>query len=190
MLSSPLSALSMPDRMISYGFLLVGITILASVAFTTLTLLPNQFSAFATVPGEDGTKLAFTSDRDVNREIYVMNAQDGSNQTRLTDNGDSDEFPSWSPDGTRLAFTSDRDGNREIYVMNAQDGSNQTNLTMNPATDEFPTWSPDGTKIALTSDRDGNTEIYVMNAQDGSNQTRLTDNGASDGLAEWMHSTR
>src|SRR5215207_4351367 len=95
MMSSPLSALSMPDRMISYGFLLVGITILASVAFTTLTLLPNQFSAFATSPGENGTKLAFTSDRDINREIYVMNAQDGSNQTRLTDNAASDALPDW-----------------------------------------------------------------------------------------------
>ena len=191
-MASPLSALSMPDRMmISYGFLLVGITtILASVAFTTLTLLPNQFSAFATVPGEDGTKIAFTSDRDLNREIYVMNAQDGSNQTRLTDDAYSDSLISWSPDGTKIAFTSDRDGNREIYVMNAQDGSNQTNLTIDPATDEFPSWSPDGTKIAFTSDRDGNPEMYVMNAQDGSNQTNLTDNGASDGLAEWMHSTR
>ena len=139
----------MANRTIAYGFLLVGITIFASVAFTTLTLLPNQFSAFATVTGEDGTKLAFTSDRDLNREIYVMNAQDGSNQTQLTDNADSDEFPSWSPDGTKLAFTSDRDGNRDIYVMNAQDGSNQTNLTMNPATDEFPSWSPDGDKDSL-----------------------------------------
>ena len=140
MMSSPLSALSMPDRMISYGFVLVGITFLASVAFTTLTLLPNQFSAFATVPGEDGTKLAFTSDRDVNREIYVMNAQDGSSQTRLTDNGASDEFPSWSPDGTKLAFTSDRDGNTEVYVMNAQDGSNQTRLTDNGASDGLAEW--------------------------------------------------
>src|SRR5215217_2857156 len=140
MLSSPLSALSMPDMMISYSFLLVGITILASVAFTMLTLLPNQFSAFATVPGEDGTKIAFTSDRDVNREIYVMNAQDGSNQTKLTENAATDEFPSWSPDGTKLAFTSDRDGNTEIYVMNAQDGSNQTRLTDNGASDGLAEW--------------------------------------------------
>src|SRR5215216_259324 len=140
MLSSPLSALSMPDRMISYGFVLVGITILASVAFTMLTLLPNQFSAFATVPGEDGTKLAFTSDRDVNREIYVMNAQDGSNQTNLTMNPAFDFDPSWSPDGTKLAFTSDRDGNTEVYVMNAQDGSNQTRLTDNGASDGLAEW--------------------------------------------------
>ena len=94
-MSSPLSALSMPDRIISYGFLLVGVTILASVAFTTLTLLSSQFSAFATSPGEDGIKLAFTSDRDVNREIYVMNVQDGSNQTRLTDNAASDGLAEW-----------------------------------------------------------------------------------------------
>src|SRR5215212_153402 len=140
MMSSPLSALSMPDRMISYGFVLVGITILASVAFTMLTLLPNQFSAFATVPGEDGTKLAFTSDRDGNTEVYVMNAQDGSNQTRLTDNGASDSLISWSPDGTKLAFTCDRDGNTEVYVMNAQDGSNQTRLTDNGASDGLAEW--------------------------------------------------
>jgi Tol biopolymer transport system component len=126
--------------MISYGFVLVGITILASVAFTMLTLLPNQFSAFATVPGEDGTKLAFTSDRDVNREIYVMNAQDGSNQTNLTMNPAFDFDPSWSPDGTKLAFTSDRDGNTEVYVMNAQDGSNQTRLTDNGASDGLAEW--------------------------------------------------
>src|SRR5215216_6682223 len=140
MMSSPLSAVAMPYRMISYGFVLVGITILASVAFTMLTLLPNQFSAFATVPGEDGTKIAFTSDRDVNREIYVMNAQDGSNQTRLTMNPAFDFDPSWSPDGTKVAFTSDRDGNTEIYVMNAQDGSNQTRLTDNGASDGLAEW--------------------------------------------------
>jgi Tol biopolymer transport system component len=184
-MSSPLSALPMANRTIAYSFLLVGVTILASGTFTMLPLLANQFSAFATFPGEDG-KIAFSSDRDGNTEIYVMNAQDGSNQTRLTDNAASDEFPSWSPDGTKLAFTSDRDGNTEIYVMNAQDGSNQTNLTIDSATDEFPSWSPDGTKIAFVTGAD----IYVMNAQDGSNQTNLTIDSATDEFPDWMYSTR
>ena len=186
MMSSPLSALPMANRTIAYSFLLVGVTILASGTFTMLPLLANQFSAFATFPGEDG-KIAFSSDRDGNREIYVMNAQDGSNQTTLTYYPATDEFPSWSPDGTKIAFVTGAD----IYVMNAQDGSNQTNLTIDPAFDFDPSWSPDGTKIAFSSDRDGNTEIYVMNAQDGSNQTRLTDNAAaSDALPDWMYSTR
>src|ERR1041384_8190465 len=37
-------------------------------------------------------KIAFTSDRDGNREIYVMNA-DGTNQTRLTNNPAVDQLP-------------------------------------------------------------------------------------------------
>jgi Tol biopolymer transport system component len=138
-MSSPLSALPMANRTIAYGFLLVGVTILALDTFTMLPLLPNQFSAFATFPGEDG-KIAFTSDRDGNTDIYVMNAQDGSNQTNLTLDPAFDFDPSWSPDGTKIAFTSDRDGNTDIYVMNAQDGSNQTRLTDNAASDALPDW--------------------------------------------------
>jgi Tol biopolymer transport system component len=130
-------------------------------------------------------RYAFTNDGDGNWEIYVMNAQDGSNQTNLTLDPATDEFPSWSPDGTKIAFVTGTD----IYVMNA-DGSGQTNISHNPAFEQHPSWSPDGTKIAFTSYRDGNTDIYVMNAQDGSNQTRLTDNAASDALPDWMYSTR
>jgi Tol biopolymer transport system component len=44
----------------------------------------------------DGTKIAFNSERDGNREIYVMNA-DGSGLTRLTNNDASDWDPAWSP---------------------------------------------------------------------------------------------
>jgi Tol biopolymer transport system component len=40
-------------------------------------------------------RYAFTNDRDGDWEIYVMNAQDGSNQTRLTDNAASDALPDW-----------------------------------------------------------------------------------------------
>jgi Tol biopolymer transport system component len=50
----------------------------------------------------DGTKIAFSSDRDGQQEIYVMNA-DGSDQRRLTDNPARDESPDWQAlpfDGT------------------------------------------------------------------------------------------
>ncbi|MBI2836667.1 MAG: PD40 domain-containing protein [Chloroflexi bacterium] len=122
-------------------------------------------------PVLSNTRIAFSSDRDGNREIYIMNA-DGSGQTRLTNNPAYDADPVWSPDGSKIAFSSYRDGNREIYVMNA-DGSNQTRLTNNSAADYGPSWSPDGSKIAFESYRDGNWETWVMNA-DGSNPTQLT----------------
>ena len=69
----------------------------------------------------DSKHIAFTSNRDGNLEIYVMDV-DGGNQQRLTNSGDvhiHNWEPSWSPDGRRIAFTSNRDGNSKIYVMNA-----------------------------------------------------------------------
>jgi TolB protein len=74
----------------------------------------------------DGSKIVFTSKRDGNYEIYVMNA-DGSGQTRVTDDPAGDHYPTWSPDGTKIAFASKRDGDFDIYVMNP-DGSGQTRL--------------------------------------------------------------
>ena len=128
------------------------------------------------------SRIVFTSYRDGNDEIYVMNP-DGSGQTRLTDNVADDRDPSWSPDGSRIAFFSNRDGNDEIYVMNA-DGSGQTRLTDNDAFDRYSSWSPDGSRIIFVSDRDNNPEIYVMNA-DGSGQIRLTDNAAEKWNPSW-----
>lgn len=66
--------------------------------------------------------------------------QDGTEQTRLTNNGSLDDFPTWTPTG-KILFLSDRDGNGEVYVMNL-DGSNQTNLTNNPAQDAYAIMSP------------------------------------------------
>jgi dipeptidyl aminopeptidase/acylaminoacyl peptidase len=122
----------------------------------------------------DGQKIAFTSARDGNDEIYVMNA-DGSGQTRLTFSPGLDLAPAWSPDGARIAFISIRDAgaggfNIELYVMNA-DGSDQTRLTLTTNVSEFaPAWSPDGDKIAFSVDHlgistinsDGSGRVFVM----------------------------
>ena len=132
-------------------------------------------------------QIAFSSDRDGNWEIYVMDA-DGRNPRRLTNNSAGDGNPSWSPDGKRIVFTSNRDEHfmngiptTEIYVMDA-DGRNQQNLTNNPSHDGSPSWSPDGKRIAFDSNREGrfNWEIYVI-AADGRNLQRITNNPDDDG---------
>ena len=156
-------------------FVLLVITLAVSplVVFTLVTQGKSE-------GGGEG-KIAFTSLRDGNEEIYVMNA-DGSDQTRLTYNPPyGNGCPCFSPDGTKIAFASKRDGDYEIYVMNA-DGSNQTRLTNNGGL--YPCFSPDGTKIAFVSKRDRDYEIYVMNA-DGSDQTNITNNPGGDYSPSW-----
>ncbi len=88
----------------------------------------------------DGRHIAFSSNRDDNLEIYVMNA-DGGHLRRLTDHPGRDDQPTWSPDGQWIAFSSTRDGIFEIYIMRA-DGSDLRRLTDNKAIDADPAWSP------------------------------------------------
>ena len=66
----------------------------------------------------DGRRIVFTSNRDRQAEIYVMN-RDGSGQRRLTHRSGDDFMPRFSRDGSLIAFTS-LPGT--VMVMNA-DGS-------------------------------------------------------------------
>ena len=133
--------------------------------------------AEAAFPGKNG-KIAFTSWRDGNPEIYRMSAT-GTSQTRLTKNIAFDGQPSYSPDGRKMVFTSDRDGNPEVYAINA-DGTGVKRLTNNTVFDGAPVYSPDGKHIAFVSGRAGLFEIYRMGA-DGDSPLRLT--YVSDNLA-------
>ena len=82
-------------------------------------LTTNAFSDYSPALSPDGKKIAFTSYRYGNYDIYLMNA-DGTGLTRISTNSATDENPAWSPDGTKIAFDSARDGNNEIYSIKSE----------------------------------------------------------------------
>ena len=148
----------------------------------------------------DGDRIAFASDRNGWREIFVMNA-DGTDVRQLTENEDrgrgvrdKDHRPSWSPDGDRIAF--DRwimevDGilglhTSEIFVMNA-DGTEVCQLTGHDDPEPMrwnASWSPDGDRIAFHRSWNGDHGIFVMNA-DGTDVRQLTENDGYDYNPSW-----
>ena len=88
----------------------------------------------------DGTRIAFTSNRDGNAELYVMN-RDGSNVRRLTNHPAVDTTPTWSPGGNEIAFTSDRSGSPQIYLIPAEGGVAPRRITTESYADRA-TWAP------------------------------------------------
>jgi Tol biopolymer transport system component len=92
----------------------------------------------------------------------------GANPARLTNDGEAENYPSWSPDGSRLVYQRDFNGSA-IYVINA-DGTGQQRLSPTPGSDVTPSWSPDGTKIVYARlhqapllNQPSMTDIRIMN---------------------------
>ncbi|MCY3722677.1 MAG: hypothetical protein OXG97_10695 [Candidatus Poribacteria bacterium] len=143
--------------------------LLALFSFNLLILNVNVFLVLAKVPATP--KILFTSARDGNREVYIMNP-DGSEQVRLTDHPANDLHAVWSPTGEQILFVSDRDGKRDLYLMDP-DGSNirrvfKNELKRNFTLRDYPTWSPDGQQIAymhINWDKDIDA-IHITNLEE------------------------
>ncbi len=103
-------------------------------------------------------EIVFTSTRDGNKEIYVMNA-DGSKQVNLTRHRAEDFDPTWSPDRKQILFVSDRTARvRDLYLMDA-DGTNVRRVFRRIKHREQPTWSPDGRSIAYVTPNENALKI-------------------------------
>ena len=119
-----------------------------------------------------GGKLAFTSNRDGNFEIYTMNAA-GQIIENIT-NDPRRRHPTRVVRGTLERLPSLRNGVRRLETSTSWTRTEKTlqNLTNHRAKDSHPAWSPDNEKIAWITERSGHAEIFVMGAN-GKNQIKI-----------------
>ena len=98
----------------------------------------------------DGHHVAFHTNRDVQFEIYVMNA-DGSDPHDVSNDPADDRYPSWSPDGSKIVWSRYIDS-FDLYTMNA-DGSAQHVVATTPYQELEASFSPDGASLVYQTNR-------------------------------------
>ena len=111
----------------------------------------------------DGRQLVFTSDRDGNNELYIMNAN-GDELRNLTNSAQSsDVAPDWSPLHDEIVFVSDRNGGFDLYVFDRASNAIRR-LTTDEQPKSAPAWSPDGGSIAYWQQTEGEFHLRVVDA--------------------------
>jgi TolB protein len=114
----------------------------------------------------DGSKIAFSSARTGDPEIFVADAS-GGNLHRVTTFRGPDVAPTWNPrTNAQIAWVSGRTGLPQIYIMD-QDGTGIQRIT-DGGYAVSPSWSPNGQLLAYSWNRKygpgdpGGVDIHVI----------------------------
>lgn len=139
---------------------------------------------FSPAWSSDGTKLAFSSSRSGDPEIYITDGN-GAGIKRLTSSRGSDVSPVFNPKtNAQIAWVSGRTGLPQIFIMDT-DGSNVQQITKEGYA-VSPAWSPNGLLLAFSWIRHygpgapGGQDIYLMNVATGEFVQLTHDAGRND----------
>lgn len=101
----------------------------------------------------DGRRIAWTTYRRGNADVYVKELGSGAVHTLSTGLG-GDLAPAFSPDGATLALARTEGSNTDIYLLEADSGRIVRRVTTDPAIDVSPAFIH-RTELVFTSDRAG-----------------------------------
>lgn len=150
-----------------------------------------------------GDRIVFTSTRDGDPELYLMDI-DGKHPVRLTTSKGYDGGAFFSPDGKRLVYRANhpegadelakydelvkehlvRPTRLELFVMDI-DGKNNRQVTSNGKANFAPFFHPDGKRIIFSSNqadpKGRDFDLFLIN-DDGAGQEQVTFNDSFDGF--------
>jgi TolB protein len=149
-------------------------------------------SNFSPAWSGDGSKLAFSSARTGDSEIWVCDAS-GGNLRKLTAFRNNSS-PTWNPrTNAQIAWVSGRTGLPQIYIMDT-DGGNIVRMT-DGGYAISPSWSPSGQFLAFSWNRKygpgapGGQDIYVMDIA-SMKWLQLTHDSGSNDFPSWSPDNR
>lgn len=114
-------------------------------------------------PSPDGKTLAFAHQG----WLWLLDIESGVAR-RLTNAGDIDSRPRWSPDGQRIAFVRDEGSDTGIVII-TRDGKQLLTIDT-PAIDLDPEFTRDGKALLYTSARAGNLDLWQRDLATGADE--------------------
>jgi TolB protein len=176
------------------------------IAFTSLgnggwsikmfSLVLNRVVAFQSPGGTtqspawsaDGAKLAYSSSRSGDTQIYISDAS-GAGAKAMTSFRGPNVSPTWNPKtGAQISWVGGRTGLPQIYIADTDGGNVQRMTDGGYATS--PSWSPNGQFLVFAWDRNygpgapGSQDIYIMDIA-SKRWTQLTHDAGRNDFPSW-----
>ena len=116
-----------------------------------MTIRDDGAKNFHVRPSPDGSRVAFDSDRNGERGVYIANV-DGTDAHRVTGAGFA-ALPSWSPDGRTLAFVRgepERPRVWNLWLLDLTTGATSRITSFRYGQTWSASWFPDGQRICYS----------------------------------------
>lgn len=125
----------------------------------------------------DGSRIAFSSNRRGQRDIYWKAAGGAGAEELLLEDVGNKSLEDWSPDGKLLLFNRN---NREVDAVPVSGDRKSSPLLKAPFRQLQCRVSPDGHWIAYVSHESGSPEVFVQSFPPGGGKWQITTGGGSE----------
>ncbi|MGQ0733308.1 MAG: protein kinase domain-containing protein [Acidobacteriota bacterium] len=139
----------------------------------------------------DGTRIAFTTYRKGNADVFVKNANGVGPETPLLESAADEFVEDWSKDGRYLAYKLVQGEFEDLYVLpfDADDKPGKPfPVVQGPFHKDEPQFSYDGRWLAYGSDESGRFEVYVTSFPALDQKLKVSDGGG--GRPRWRRDSK